>query len=73
MKSTASEPGLSFFLDFKTFFKTQDFFLNSDFFETKFFTVLSNAHVIYLLTIIAGSKKMNMTKWFLSVLCFMSL
>ena len=51
------------------------FFLNSDFFsnlgfvlKTKFLIVLNNAHVIYLLTTIAGSKKMNkmalMIKWF---------
>ena len=42
------------------------FFLNSDFssnlgfvLKTKFLIVLNNAHVIYLLTTIAGSKKMN--------------
>ena len=73
---------------FKTqgfFFKLRGFFQNSDFFQTRVFfskpsvllSPVNNAHVIYLLTTIAGLKKMNMMalmiKMGLSVLCFMSL
>ena len=43
------------------------------FVKTKFFIVLNNAHVIYLLTTIAGSKKMNMMALMIKMvfICFM--
>ena len=69
--------GLFFFFKTQRFFKTQGFFLNSDFFQNWDFFLkssLNNVHVIYLLTMIAGSKKMNkialMIKMVLSVFCF---
>ena len=50
------------------------FFANSRFFlKTKFFIVLNNAHVIYLATTIAGSKKMNKMALMIKMvfICFM--
>ena len=66
-----------FFFKTQRFFKTQGFFFKLRFFsELGFFfkSSLNNAHVIHLLTTIAGSKKMNkialMIKMVLSVFCF---
>ena len=70
---------LSLFLN-SDFFQNSGFFLNSDFFsnsgfflKTKFLIVLNNVHVIYLLTTIAGSKKMNKMALMIKmvVICFM--
>ena len=58
-----------FFQNSGFFLKNSDVFKTQGFFETKFFIVLNNAHVIYLLTMIAGSKKMNMSK--MVFICFM--
>ena len=58
------------------FFQNSDFFKNlSFFFKSQFFIVLNNEHVIYLLTTIAGSKKMNkmvlmIKNMVFSVFCF---
>ena len=50
------------------------FFKLRGFSKTQFFLALNNAHAIYLLITIAGSKKMNkmalMSKMVLSLLCF---
>ena len=64
---------LRFFSKLRVFFNS-DFFSNSGFFwKTKFLIVLNNAHVIYLLTTIAGSKKMNKMALMIKmvVICFM--
>ena len=71
---------LSFFFKLRFFSKLRGVFLNSDFFSnsgfflnTKFLIVLNNAHVIYLLTTIAGSEKMNKMALMIKmvVICFM--
>ena len=56
------------FSNLRVFFsKTQIFF------ENQVFIVLNNAHVIYLLMTIAGSKKMNMMALMIKMvfICFM--
>ena len=60
--------GVLFFQNSDHFFQTQVCF-----FRTKFFIVLNNAHVIYLLTTIAVSKKMNMMALMIKMvfICFM--
>ena len=62
-----------FFLKNSDVFKTQIFFRTQVFLKTKLFIVLINAHVIYLLTTIAGSKKMNMMALMIKMvfICFM--
>ena len=70
-----------FFQNLAVFLKNSDVFKTQVFFEklrvflkTQIFIVLNNVYVIYLLTTIAGSKKMNkmalMIKMVLSVFCF---
>ena len=70
---------LSFFLN-SDFFQNSGFFFKLRFFfqlrlflKIKFLIVLNNAHVIYLLTTIAGSKKMNKMALMIKmvVICFM--
>ena len=79
---------LRFFSKLRVFLKNSDVFKPQGFFvsklrvffsklrfflKTKFFIVLNNAHVIYLLITIAGSKKMNMMALMIKMvfICFM--
>ena len=61
------------FSKLRGFFKLGFFFKLRFFLKTKFFIVLNNAHVIYLLTTIAGSKKMKMMALMIKMvfICFM--